>query len=127
MIRKSWIALSLLLMLPGCALFGIETGYRSLTIRDHRFDPTQITVPEGYPFILTIDAIDDRDLVIAAPELGFDVLRIPASPKSLSPIVASRPTPSRSARIPMGALKAGSYQITCDCHGHPTKAVLVAR
>lgn len=113
-------------LLGGCALFGIETGYRSLTIKNHRFQPSKIVVPKNRPFILTIDGLDDRDLAISAPELGINVLRIPATPDDLSPIVQTRPHPAQRARLPLGPLNAGRYPITCECHGHPSEAVIVA-
>ncbi|MBN8907738.1 MAG: hypothetical protein J0H99_14140 [Rhodospirillales bacterium] len=113
-------------LLGGCALFGIETGYRSLTIKNHRFDQTRVVVPKDRPFMLTIDGLDDRDLAISAPELGIDVLRVPATPDDRSPLVQTRPHPAQRALLPLGPLKAGRYPITCECHGHPSEAVIVA-
>jgi hypothetical protein len=50
--------LAMTLALGGCGLFGVDTGYRSLTIRNHQFEPAKITVPTEKPFILTVDAVD---------------------------------------------------------------------
>ena len=125
-IRTS-LLLSLILVIGGCAAFGIETGYRTLTIRNHQFDQTEVVVPKDQPFILTLDGIDDIDLAISAPELGITLLRVPATPKSLDPTIVTQSLPGRSARLPLGPLKAGRYSITCACHGHPNEAILVAR
>ena len=112
----------LALLLGGCALFGIETGYRSFTIKNHRFLPAKIAVPKGVPFILIIDAIDDRDPSIAAPELGITRLRVPSTPKDPRPTAVSMAGLGRNARLPLGPLKEGHYTIFCECHGNPATA-----
>lgn len=114
-------------LLAGCALFGIETGYRGLSIKNHRFEYSEIEVPGGVPFVLTVDAIDDRDLIISAPDLGFTSMRIPASPASGSLRIPSRVLPTRYARLPLGPLQPGNYSIRCDCHGRESEAVIVVR
>jgi hypothetical protein len=114
------------LALGGCALFEIETGYRSITIKNHRLQPAETRVPAGRPFVLTVDAFDDSDLVISAPDLGINLLRIPATQEDASPLTTSHIVPGRHARLPLGPLKPGRYIISCACHGHPGEAVLVA-
>ena len=113
--------------LGGCALFGIETGYRSITIKDHQLQPAEITVPAGKPFFLTVDGFDDKDLAVSAPDLGINLLRIPATQESVSSITADRIRPGQNARLPLGPLKPGRYIISCACHGDPSEAVLIAQ
>jgi hypothetical protein len=113
--------------LGGCALVGMESGYRSLTIRNHKFEPREVTVPAGRPFMLTVDGFDDRDLAISAPSLGIETLRIPATRKSTNPLVQSRILPGRNAILPLGPLEPGSYVVSCACHGEPSEVVIVAR
>jgi hypothetical protein len=105
----------------GCALFGIETGYRWFTIKNHHFQPAQITVPKGVPFVLVVDAIDDRDPSISAPELGITRLRIPSVAKERR-LSGSSVGLSRNAHLPLGPLNAGHYTIFCECHGNPASA-----
>lgn len=119
---RALLLLAIFLGGTGCALFGIETGYRSFTIRNHRFQPAQIEVPKGVPFVLTIDAIDDRDLTIEASELGITRLRIPATAKDPRPTAISMAGLGRNARLPLGPLKEGHYTIFCECHGNPATA-----
>ena len=114
-------------LLPGCSLFGIETGYRSITVDNHIFEPAEVTVPARTRFTLDIKALDDSDIVIAAPDLGISSLRIPATESSLSPLIQTWPSPYRYARLPLGPLTAGRYAMTCKCHGHPATAIIVAR
>ena len=123
---RNFLLLSIAVGGGGCALFGIETGYRSLTVKNHRFQPAQIEVPKGVPFVLTVDAIDDGDLFIAAPDLGITRLRIPATAKNPRPNSVSMAAVSRNARLPLGPLKEGRYRIFCDCHGNPAVADIVA-
>ncbi len=113
--------------LQGCALFGIETGYRSITIKNHQLQPAETTVPAGRPFVLTVDAFDESDLTISAPDLGINLLRIPATPEDASPLTTDHILPGRHARLPLGPLKPGRYIISCACHGHPDEAVIVAQ
>ncbi len=113
--------------LEGCALFGIESGYRSITIKNHQLQPEETIVPAGKPFVLTVDAFDDSDLAISAPDLGINLLRIPATQAVGSPLRASRIVPGRYARLPLGPLEPGRYIISCACHGHPDEAVIVAQ
>jgi hypothetical protein len=120
-------AIAVTFSLGGCALFGEETGYRSIRIENHQLRPAEIGVPAGRGFILNMDAFDSEDLVISAPDLGITRLRIPASPKDFSPMTTDRIVPTRHATLPLGPLKQGRYMISCDCHGHPTTAIVVAR
>jgi Cupredoxin-like domain len=126
-IRNTILALGLTAVVGGCALVGMDSGYRSLTIRNHEFEPRKVDVPAGQPFILTVDGFDDKDLAISAPELGINLIRIPATQEDSSPITQSRIIPGRSARLPLGPLKPGSYLVSCACHGEPSEAVIVAR
>ena len=119
---RNWLLLAIALGTGGCALFGLETGHRSFTIKNHRFQPGQVEVPKGVPFILTVDAIDDRDLTISAPELGITRVRIPATAKDPRPTSVSVAGMGRNARIPLGPLKEGRYRIFCECHGNPATA-----
>jgi Cupredoxin-like domain len=119
--------LAVTLALGGCALSGIETGYRSITIKNHQLQPAQIKVPAYKPFMLTVDGFDDKDLAISAPDLGINLLRIPATQEDNSPIRADRILPGHNARLPLGPLKPGRYVISCACHGEPSEAVLIAQ
>lgn len=121
------LMLAVTLALGGCALFGIETGYRSITIKNHQFQPVETRVPADTPFMLIVDGFDDRDLAISAPDLGITLLRIPATQKDGNPITSDRILPNRRARLPLGPLKQGRYVISCPCHGHPSEARLVAQ
>jgi hypothetical protein len=124
---RTTLTLATLLVGGGCALFGIETGYRSLTIKNHRFEPARIEVPKNARFLLTVDAIDDRDLTISAPELGITRLRIPATEKDPRFPSMSRAVPDRHASLPLGPLNEGRYTVFCECHGNPVTADIIVK
>lgn len=126
-ITRALLFFMVLMALQACAAFGIETGYRNLTINNHQFDPVEVIVPKNTPFILTIAAIDNEDAVISAPDLGISRLRIPATARSLDPTVVTRSDPIRSARLPLGPMQAGRYLIVCECHGKNSEATLIVR
>jgi hypothetical protein len=126
-VRTVTSLLAMALTLSGCALFGIDTGYRSLTIRNHQLQPAVINVSAGKPFILAVDGVDEADLAISAVDLGITHLRIPATPEDHSPLTLTQIDPARRARLPLGPLKEGHYMVSCVCHGHPSTAVIVAR
>ena len=119
--------LAMALALSGCALVGVDTGYRSLTIRNHQLQPAEITVPAGKPFMLAMDGVDEADLAISAMDLGITHLRIPATAADHRPLTLTQIDPARRARLPLGPLKEGRYTVSCACHGHPSTAVIVAR
>lgn len=125
--RNTIFALGLTAVLGGCALVGVDSGYRSLTIRNHQFEPSEVSVPAGRAFTLSIDGFDDKDLAISAPKLGINLMRVPATQEDSSPITHSRILPGRNARLPLGPLEPGSYVVSCTCHGEPSEAVIVAR
>lgn len=107
-LERAVCAFALSAILGGCALVGMESGYRSLTIRNHQFEPREVTVPAGRPFTLTVDGFDDEDLAISAPKLGINMIRIPATQEDSSPLTQSRILPGRNARLPLGPLEPGS-------------------
>lgn len=87
-------------------MFGMDSEYRSLTIRDHRFEPHEITVPAGRASTLRVDGFNDKDLAISAPTLAM--LRIPSTQEDASPIIQSRILPGRGLSAmthPAGAAK----------------------
>jgi len=121
------LMLAVMFPLEGCALFGIETGYRSITIKNHQLRPAEVRVPAGTPFILNVGAFDTEALAISAPDLGINRLRIPASKEHPRPMRTSYISPGRYVSLPLGPLKPGRYIISCACHGHPSEAVIVAQ
>jgi cupredoxin-like protein len=126
-VRTVTSLLAMTLTLSGCALFGIDTGYRSLTIRNHQLEPAVVNVPAGKQFMLTVDGVDEADLAITAADLGIIHLRVPATLEDDSPLTLTQIDPARRARLPLGPLKEGRYTVSCACHGHPSTAVIVAR
>ncbi|PPQ35266.1 cupredoxin domain-containing protein [Rhodopila globiformis] len=115
------------LSLGGCDLFKAETGHRSMTVTHHRLQPAEVTVPAEQPFVLTVGTIKEVDIAISAADAGINDLRIPATAADYGSPVVTHVHPSRTARIPLGPLKAGRYTVSCECDGQPSTAVIVAR
>lgn len=91
---------------------------RSVVINEGHIHPHQITVPANTPFHLTAAAIGPSATSISGPEIGMPSLDVPATwVTTISPRGSSLPGDLRKARIDLGPLEAGTYQITCDCGG----------
>ena len=83
----------------------------SLTIKDHRFEPTELQVPAGRKFKLLVKNLD------ATPE-EFDS----------SDLRREKVIPGKSeATILIGPLKPGSYKFIGEFHEATAKGTLVAK
>ena len=103
------------LIIAAAAVFG--TGARaqdvsfSLTIKDHRFEPTELQVPAGKKFKLLVKNLD------ATPE-EFDS----------SDLRREKVIPGKSeATILIGPLKPGTYKFIGEFHEATAKGALIAK
>jgi hypothetical protein len=115
------------LLLAACAALGDETHreFRSLTIVNGHFDPPEIGAPAGTPVTLVVALFGWRDATISIPALGIGAVRIPANrfnPHSTKNTAAGN---TETARIVLGPLDPGEYQIICECSGGTEVARLV--
>ena len=108
---RSWFPV---LFLAAAAAF--STGARAqdafvLTIKDHRFEPTELQVPAGKKFKLRVKNLD------ATPE-EFDS----------SDLRREKVIPGKSeATIMIGPLKPGTYKFVGEFHEATAKGTLVAK
>jgi plastocyanin len=103
----------------GAALLGLTIGNGpafaadearfELTIRNHRFEPTELTVPAGQRLIITVHNAD------ASPE------EFESSALNVEKIVSA----GRQVMVRVGPLTAGRYEFVGDFHRDTAKGVLV--
>lgn len=104
--RKLAIAVFLLAAQAGAA----EVPEVEILIKDHRFEPAEVRVPAATKLMLVID---NRD---ATPEEfeSHDLHR--------EKVISG----NRTARIPVGPLKPGSYRFFGEFHEDTAQGVLIA-
>jgi cupredoxin-like protein len=100
--------LFILALLPGLAV-AADPDY-VLTIRDHRFTPTELRVPAGKKIKLIIDNQDSTAEEFESHALNREKV-IP--PKSKAPVF-------------IGPLKAGKYPFVGDFHEKTANGVIIA-
>jgi len=106
-IRK-WI-LSLVLALPMSAY--AQLPHFSLSIKNHRFEPSEITVPAGERFRLVIDNQDPTPEEFESRSLRVEKV-IPGGSKG---------------SVTVGPLKPGAYQFVGEFHESSAKGTLHAK
>jgi len=111
-VARSWFPA---LIVAAAAAFGTaaraqDAGF-ALTIKDHRFEPTELQVPAGKKFKLRVKNLD------ATPE-EFDS----------SDLRREKVIPGKSeATILIGPLKPGTYKFIGEFHEATAKGTLVAK
>jgi heme/copper-type cytochrome/quinol oxidase subunit 2 len=81
-----------------------------LTLKDHIFEPAELTVPAGKRLILIVRNADDTPAEFESRELGAE--------KVISP--------GREAMIRVGPLAAGRYPFNDEFHQDQARGVLIA-
>ncbi|MBS0642005.1 MAG: cupredoxin domain-containing protein [Proteobacteria bacterium] len=115
------------LMLAGCSIpdwkiDGRITRYT--TIDDHKFKPSELTVPADTPFWLAIDGYDDMSrLIVFSKDLGIDRQKIDTHVHTSN---WAETDPPERTRFPVKPLAPGRYEFTCDCHGDVVKGYITA-
>ena len=94
---------------PLCALAQGETF--TLTIKDHRFQPAELSVPAGKKFHLVVDNQDATPEEFESHKLRVEKV-IPGKAK---------------ASLPLGPLKPGAYPFVGEFHESTAKGVLRAK
>lgn len=106
MARLASVAAALALMLAACSTSSTGgapgSGVFSITLSEFKYSPTQLQVPAGSPFKLTVKNAGavEHDFTITA--------------KSVNVLVK----PGASAEREIAALEAGTYEIFCSIPGH---------
>ncbi len=88
-----------------------STDELTLTIKDHRFSPTELTVPAGKKFRIVVDNQD-----ATAEEFESKALRV-------EKVIPGK----KKATINLGPLKPGSYAFVGEFHESTAKGTLVAK
>lgn len=127
--RRSLI-LAAVPLLAGCAILDRwpDRNVRSIAIQDHLFEPEVTVVHAGRPVVLTIEGVDASTLVLSSPDLGIPPTRLRPH-AHIRP--GGRPIPddytTMGTRLTLEALKPGSYELVCNCHGNRVIGHLIAR
>src|SRR5438067_9526554 len=112
MTARTWLVPLLVLM--GWVAFGHAYGQEAearLTIRGHRFEPTELTVPAGKKVKLVIENLDDTAEEFESYELNREK------------VVA----PKGQIIIYVGPLQPGRYPFFGDFHKDSAQGVLIAK
>ena len=103
---------------------GNATEFRTLKIAEGRFEQSEITAPAGAPLILEIELFGPRDVTVSIPELGIEPTVIPTNQIRIGSVHESS-RDLATARIALGTVSPGTYEILCSCYGRPATARLV--
>lgn len=111
------------------AVFGLGSiagaaEFRTLKIAHGRFEPSEIVAPASESLILDVELFGSQDVTVSIPKLGIEPTVVPANRVSIGSVRES----SRDlaiARIALGVLDRGEYEILCSCYGRPAIARLI--
>jgi len=101
--------LAILMTVPAAAWAEDPPSFR-LTIKNHAFDPAELTVPAGKRLLLIVRNADDTPAEFESSQLGAE--------KVISA--------GREATIRIGPLTAGRYPFTDEFHQDQAHGVLIA-
>lgn len=115
------------LLLGACAIAGDgnRTVFRSIEIVHGRFNQAAINVPAEKSIAFDVTLIGQKDVTVSIPALGVGATTVPANSVNPHSVKDSAAGNLRSARLMLGPLKPGEYQIVCDCPGQADIACLV--
>jgi plastocyanin len=102
-------ALAVLMAVPA-AVRAEDTPTFRLTIKNHAFEPAELTVPAGKRLILIVRNADDTPAEFESSQLGAE--------KVISA--------GREATIRIGPLAAGQYPFVDEFHQQQARGVLIA-
>ena len=103
------IAFAILLTIAGPVQADDPVTFR-MTLKNHAFDPPELTVPAGKRLVLIVRNADDTPAEFESRELGAE--------KVISP--------GREATMRLGPLAAGRYPFTDEFHQDQARGVLIA-
>lgn len=109
--KKIRCATGILAVLFAAPVFADAQNTYELTLKDHRFDPAQITVPAGQPVILHVKNLDAQ-----AEEFDSGDLKT-------EKVIAGNGV----GTIHLHALKAGRYKFEGEYHEDTAQGVLIAQ
>lgn len=99
-----------LAMVSGSAALGAEEARFELTIRDHRFEPAELTVPAGQRLAITVHNGDPSPEEFESSTLGVEK------------VVSA----GRQVVVRVGPLAAGRYEFIGEFHRDTAKGALIA-
>ena len=103
---------------------GNATEFRTLKIIDGRFEESVIAASTGEPLILDVELFGSQGVTVSIPKLGIEPTAVPANPVRIGSVHDYSGDLVR-ARLALGALTPGTYEIVCSCYGRPAVAQLV--
>ena len=107
--RYRLVGLAALLAMIGGAALAAEEARFELTIRDHRFEPAELTVPAGQRLVITVHNGDDGPEEFESAALGVEK------------IVSA----GRQVIVRVGPLAAGRYDFIGEFHRETARGALV--
>jgi len=109
MIRRVFIVL--VLALPGGVVFGAEMPQYTLTIKDHKFQPTQLTVPANTQFKVLVHNQDATPSEFESSDFNREKIVLPGS----------------QITVFIGPLAKGKYKFFDDFHQDTGQGVLIVQ
>jgi plastocyanin len=100
---------ALLAVIGGSAALGADEARFELTIRNHRFEPAELTVPAGQRLIITVRNTDN------SPE------EFESSALNVEKVISA----GRQVVVRVGPLTAGRYEFIGEFHRDTAKGALV--
>ncbi len=110
MIRRLLIAILALSLLSGIA-FAAEMPQYTLTIKDHKFQPTQLTVPADTQFKVRVDNQDSTPSEFESSDFNREKIVLPGS----------------QITVFIGPLAKGKYKFFDDFHQDTGQGVLIVQ
>jgi plastocyanin len=110
-----WVVLSLTTLSAtawvGASVFADDKPEFTLVIKDHQFQPAELTVPAGQKFVIIVDNQDASPEEFESHELNREKV-IPASSKG---------------KVFIGPLDAGTYPFFGDFHQNTAQGKIIVR
>jgi plastocyanin len=110
-VRALWQVLAAAILTTPAPTFAAEAVTLDLTIKDHRFEPTELKVPAGTPFVIRITNMDPT-----AEEFDSSALKV-------EKVIAGNGEGLVRKNHGLGA---GRYEFIGEYHPDTAKGVLVA-
>ena len=128
-INHALVAVSLCFALASCASSTDPKHpvYRDLRIVNGHFSRESIEVPASTPMVIEIGLEGLIDASVQSPALGIEPTPVPPNAVESGKFRGPGPGYFKTARILVGPLPVGRYELICKCGGHEDVAVFYIR
>jgi hypothetical protein len=101
--------------------------YRDVEIHSGYLNPREVIVPQNVPVILDIYQFDMWPAAVFSNNLSVRDVWIPANPHNPFSVHTLPLSDNPKARVDLGPLKAGSYQLGCHCGNRDDEITVVVK